>query len=70
MDRMCQCGLHVVSDCTSVCLHMRRLAAEPRSTAGLVYIRLSVYFWNDLADPVLGVGLSGFKSKANTFLLA
>ena len=34
-------------------------------------ITLSVSLWNDLADPVFeGVGLAGFKSRANTFLLA
>ena len=38
-------------------------------TAGL--IRLSVSLWNDLADPVFdGVGMAGFKSRANAFLLA
>ena len=32
---------------------------------------LSVSLWNDLSDPVFdGVGLAGFKSRANTFLLA
>ena len=32
---------------------------------------LSVSQWNDLSDPVLdGVGLAGFKSRANAFLLA
>ena len=32
---------------------------------------LSVSLWNDLADPVFdGVGLAGFKSRANAFLLA
>ena len=34
------------------------------------YSRLSV-LWNDLADPIFdGVGLAGFKSRANDFLLA
>ena len=34
-------------------------------------IPLSVSLWNDLAYPVLdGVGLAGFKSRANAFLLA
>ena len=33
--------------------------------------RLSVSLWNDLSDPVFdGVGLAGFKSRANAFLLA
>ena len=35
------------------------------------FIPLSVYLWNELGDPVFdGVGLAGFKSKANFFLLA
>ena len=35
------------------------------------FVLLSVSLWNDLADLVLdGVGLAGFKSRANTFLLA
>ena len=32
---------------------------------------LSVSLWNDLVDPVFdGVGLAGFKSRSNAFLLA
>ena len=32
---------------------------------------LSVSLWNDQSDPVFdGVGLAGFKSRANAFLLA
>ena len=32
---------------------------------------LSVSFWIDLADPVFdGVGLAGFKTRANAFLVA
>ena len=35
------------------------------------FIPLSVSLWNDLADPVFdGVGLAGFKSRANALLLA
>ena len=35
------------------------------------FIPFSVSLWNDLANPVLdGVGLAGFKSRANAFLLA
>ena len=35
------------------------------------FIPLSVYLWNDLVDPVFdGVGLAGFKSRSNAFLLA
>ena len=35
------------------------------------FIPLSVSLWNDLVDPVfVGVGLAGFKSRSNVFLLA
>ena len=35
------------------------------------FIPWSVSLWNDLSDPVFdGVGLAGFKSRANDFLLA
>ena len=35
------------------------------------FMPLSVSLWNDLSDPVFdGVGLVGFKSRANGFLLA
>ena len=35
------------------------------------FIPLSVSLWNDLVDPVFdGVGLAGFKSRSNSFLLA
>ena len=34
------------------------------------FVPLSVSHWNDLGDPVFdGVGLAGFKSKINAFLL-
>ena len=34
------------------------------------FIPLSVSLWNDLSDPVFDyVGLAGFKSRANAFLL-
>ena len=34
------------------------------------FVSLSVSLWNYLADPVFdGVGLAGFKSRANAFLL-
>ena len=36
-----------------------------------IFISFSVSLWNDLSDPVFdGVGLAGFKSRANAFLLA
>ena len=35
------------------------------------FISFSVSLWNDLVDPVFdGVGLAGFKSRSNAFLLA
>ena len=35
------------------------------------FVPLSVSLWNDLSGPVFdGVGLAGFKSRANAFLLA
>ena len=35
------------------------------------FIPVSVSLWNDLSEPVFdGVGLAGFKSRANAFLLA
>ena len=35
------------------------------------FVPLSMSLWNDFADPVFdGVGLAGFKSRANAFLLA
>ena len=34
------------------------------------FVPLSVSLWNDLSDPVFdGVGLAGFKRRANAFLL-
>ena len=48
-------------------MHLRD--AEPRSTTG--FLILCQYLWNDLGDPVFdGVGLAGFKSLTNAFLLA
>ena len=43
-----------------------RTSQDPRTL-----IPLSVSLWNDLVDPVFdGVGLAGFKSRSNAFLLA
>ena len=48
--------------------------APPRcrtSQYSRTFIPFSVLLWNDLSDPVFeGVGLAGFKSRANDFLLA
>ena len=59
--------------CGAVIAH-RYTYAPPRcrtSQYGRTFIPLSVSLWNDLSDPVFdGVGLAGFKSRANAFLLA
>ena len=35
------------------------------------FVPFSVSLWNDLSDPVFDrVGLAGFKSRANAFLLS
>ena len=35
------------------------------------FMPFSVFLWNDFADPAFdGVGLAGFKSRTNVFLLA
>ena len=45
--------------------------APPRMQYRRTFVPLSVFLWNDLADPIFdGVGLAGFKSRANAFLLA
>ena len=48
--------------------------APPRcrtSQYRMTFLLLSVSLWNDLVDPVFdGVGLAGFKSRSNAFLLA
>ena len=54
--RMCQCGLPAV-----LWLRIGTLIIR-------TFIPLSVSIWNDLANPVFdGVGLAGFKSRANAF---
>ena len=61
--RVCQCRLQAVL-WSHIGTLMCHLAAEPRSTAGLITFLVSL--WNDLANPVFsGVGLAGFKSSAN-----
>ena len=45
----------------------RRRTSQYRRT----FVPFSVSLWNNLSDPVFdGVGLAGFKSRANAFLLA
>ena len=53
----------------------KHLRSVPSTAAQLQYrktfVPLSVSLWNNLGDPVFnGVGLAGFKSRANAFLLA
>ena len=52
----------------------RHSFAPPRcrtSQYRISFVPLSVSIWDDLNDPVFGsVGLTGFKSRANAFLLA
>ena len=51
----------------------RHSFAPPRcrtSQCRRTFVPFSVSLWNDLSDPVFnGVGLAGFKSRANAFLL-
>ena len=59
--------------CGALVAH-RYAYAPPRcrtSQFNRTFIPLLVSLWNDLADPLLDdVGLAGFKSRANVFLLA
>ena len=59
--------------CDALVAH-RYTYAPPRcitSKYRRTFILLSVSLWNDLAVPVFdGVGLAGFKSRVNAFLLA
>ena len=67
LDRMCQCGLRAVH-WSHIGILKRCLAAEPRNTELLLFP--SVSLWNGLADPIFDdVGLMGFKSRANAFLM-
>ena len=63
-----------VRDTRGALVTHRYTYAPPRcstSQYSMTFIPLSVSLWNDLANPVFdGVGLSGFKSRANAFLLA
>ena len=68
-------GPHVPVWVTSGALIAHRYTyALPRcriSQCSRTFIALSVSLWNDLANPVFyGVGLAGFESRANAFLLA
>ena len=63
-------GLHLVT--RGALVPHRYTYARPRCRTlqySRTFIPLSVSFWNDLANPVFdGVGLAGFKSRANAFL--
>ena len=68
-------GPYVPVRVTRGTLVAHRYAYAPQSYRTSQYrmtiIHFSVFLWNDLADPVFdGVRLSGFKSRANAFLLA
>ena len=66
LDHTWQCGLHMVL-WSHIGTLMHRLAAEPRKYSR-TFIPLSVSLWDYLANPAFdGVGLTGFKSRANAF---
>ena len=68
MFRIYKCGLHTVL-WSQIFILLRLLAAEPRCTALLLFSPKCLCEY--LADPLFdGVGLGGFKSGANGFLLA
>ena len=77
LDHMCQRRLHAVFG-SHIDTLIHRLAAEPiqyrtntEQQYSRTFILFSVSLWNDLASPVFdGVGLAGFKSRANASLLA
>ena len=68
-------GLHVPARVTRDALVSHRYTYAPPRCRTLQYSRtcipFSVSLWNDFANPVFdGVGLAGFKSRANASLLA
>ena len=69
-----RCTLFVVRVTRGAVITHRFSCAPPRcrtSQYRRTFILLSVHLWNDLSDSVFdGVGLAGFKSRANAFLLA
>ena len=53
--------------------HRHSFAPPPCMTSQYcrTFVPLSVCLWKDLSDPVFdGMGLAGFKSRANAFTLA
>ena len=69
LERVCQCGLHEVP-WSHIGILMRHLDAEPRSTAGLLFPSQCPSGTILLIPEFVGVGLAGFKSRVNDFLLA
>ena len=68
LDRMCHAGYTRCSGHTSV--HLCTASLQNLACSRTI-IPLSVSLWNDLANPVFdGVGLVGFKTRTNAFLLA
>ena len=68
-------GPYVPVRITRGALVAHRCAYEPprcrTSQYSRTFIPILMSLWNDLANPVFdGVGLAGFKSRANAFLLA
>ena len=58
--------------CGAVIVHRYTYAPPSCRTSQYhrTFIALLVSLWNDLCDPVFyGVGLAGFKSRVNAFLL-
>ena len=77
----CICfGLHpLLPDASDVCASAGYMQCSGLTSVYLcatsqyhrTLVPLSVSLWNDLADPIFdGLGLAGFKSRANAFLLA
>ena len=54
----------------TVQLQVHNVYSERKTRNSCAVVNLCL-FWNDLVDPVFdGVGLAGFKSRSNAFLLA
>ena len=73
LDRMCQCGFHAMlwSHIGTQISFIGVLPCCRTSQYRMTFIPHSVSFWSNLANPVFDcVGLTGFKSRANAFLLA
>ena len=61
----------IVTVAESLIRDLGRVSEEYPTEYRKTFMPLSVSIWNDLTDPVFcGVGLAGFKSRANALLLA